>query len=64
MENIKSAVWYTPGYWSCIGIVTIIDKNTKEEKSYIWTWAWFDEKEDILQILKFWAKFNWKIFIW
>ena len=57
MANIKNVVWYTLVDWTCIWIVTIIDENTKEEKSYIWTWYWFDEKEDIKQILEFWAKF-------
>ena len=38
MENIKNVVWYTLGDLRCIWIVTIIDENTKEEKSYIWIW--------------------------
>ena len=42
MENIKNVVWYTLGDLSCIWIVTIIDKNTKE---------------DIKKILEFWARF-------
>ena len=57
MENIKNVVWYTLGDLRCIWIVIIIDKNTKEEKSYIWIWDWLDEEEDIKQILKFWTRF-------
>lgn len=57
MENIKNVVWYTLGDLSCIWIVTIIDKNTKEDKSYIWIWYWFNEEEDIKKILEFWARF-------
>lgn len=57
MENIKNVVWYTLGDLRCIWIVTIIDKNTKEEKSYIWIWDWFDEEEDIKKILEFWTRF-------
>ena len=57
MANIKNVVWYTLVDWTCIWIVTIIDKDTEEEKSYIWTWDWFDEEEDIEQILKFWVPF-------
>lgn len=60
-HDIVRVVWFTPQTkiteLNCIGIVTIRDKHTNEEKSYIGIGAGFSEKEDILHILKYWAKF-------
>lgn len=60
-HDIVRVAWFNPRTKItesfCIGIVTIRDKNTNEEKSYIGIGEGYSEKEDILYILQHWAKF-------